>query len=281
MSAALSLLGSLFWGTADFLGGSLSKRHKALEVVGITQIIGLFTGGFLLLITRTWITPNLSFHGYLLPGILAGACGFTGLVAFYAGLATGRMGVVSPISSLSALIPVVIAFIGGESPKLLSILGMALALGGIFLASGPEVRGGLPLRPLALGSIAAIGFGLAMTFMAQGSKTSALLTMTSMRLTSTTIVIILAISFHSVGKFSLKEVPTLFFIGAADFLANVFLGLAVTRGLVSISMVLSSLFPLVTAMWAYVFLKERLHKIQYVGVALALAGVAAISIGSL
>ena len=281
MSIILSLLGSLFWGSADFLGGKLSKRHRSLEVVGITQFVGLIAGVSLVAATRTWITPNLSIHGFLIPGILAGASGFTGLVAFYAGLATGRMGVVSPISSLSAILPMAIAFIGGEAPKSLQIIGMILALGGIFLASGPEVKGGISLRPLLLGCVAALGFGLAMTFMAQGSKTSALLTMTTMRCTSTVIVLILAIKYRTIGNFSTKEVPSLIFIGAADFFANVFLGLAVTRGLVSVSMVLMSLFPLVTAFWAYLFLKERLQRVQYVGVAIALAGLAAISVGAL
>ena len=46
-------------------------------------------------------------------------------------------------------------------------------------------------------------------------------------------------------------------------------------------MVLMSLFPLVTAFWAYLFLKERLQRVQYVGVAIALAGLAAISVGAL
>lgn len=43
--------------------------------------------------------------GYFIPGVIAGIAGFIGLIAFYTGLATGRMGVVSPISSLSVLIP--------------------------------------------------------------------------------------------------------------------------------------------------------------------------------
>ncbi len=279
MSALLSLLSSFFWGTADFLGGSLAKRHKAIEVVGITQLIGLATGVLLLIATGTWIAPNLSMHGYFLPGVLAGACGLTGLTAFYAGLATGRMGVVSPISSLSAAIPVFIAFLGGEVPARIQIIGMVLALVGIFMASGPELKGGLPIRPLLLGSVSALSFGLCMAFMAQGSKTNSLLTMTSMRLTSSSIVILFALSARSVGKFSRREVPTLLFIGAADFLANVLLGLAVTRGLVSVSMVLSSLFPLVTALWAFLLLKERLHRLQYFGVGCALVGLAAISVG--
>jgi drug/metabolite transporter (DMT)-like permease len=42
-------------------------------------------------------------------------------------------------------------------------------------------------------------------------------------------------------------------------------------------MVLGSLYPIFTVLMAYKFLHERLHKVQYVGVALAVAGVAIIS----
>ena len=279
MAAIFSLLGSFLWGTADFLGGSLSKRHKAIEVVGVTQLIGLVVGIILLLITGTWIAPTLSIHGYFIPGVLAGLSGFIGLIAFYTGLATGRMGVVSPISSLAALIPVIVAIIGGEKPRMLQSAGMLLAILGIFLVSGPEVHGRLPLKPLLFGALAAIGFGSALTFMAQGSKTSYLLTMTAMRFTSSSIILILAIIFHRRGDFTRREIPSLLFVGAADFMANVLTGLAVTKGMVSIVMVLASIFPLVTVIWSFAILHERLHKLQYSGALLALAGVAAISIG--
>jgi drug/metabolite transporter (DMT)-like permease len=69
------------------------------------------------------------------------------------------------------------------------------------------------------------------------------------------------------------------FIGIADFLANFLLGVATTKGLVSIAMVLGSLFPIVTSILAFRFLGERLHRVQYLGIAFAVAGVAFISAG--
>ena len=79
------------------------------------------------------------------------------------------------------------------------------------------------------------------------------------------------------GGFTKKEYPSLIFIGVADFLANVLLGVACTKGLVSIAMVLGSLFPIATALLAFKFLRERLQRVQYIGIALAVAGVALIS----
>ena len=42
-------------------------------------------------------------------------------------------------------------------------------------------------------------------------------------------------------------------------------------------MVLGSLFPIATAVLAFKILHERLHKVQYVGIVLAVAGVGLIS----
>jgi drug/metabolite transporter (DMT)-like permease len=71
--------------------------------------------------------------------------------------------------------------------------------------------------------------------------------------------------------------PDLIFIGAADFLANLLLGIACTKGLVSVAMVFGSLYPIATAVLAYKFLQERLLKVQYLGIALAVIGVSIIS----
>jgi drug/metabolite transporter (DMT)-like permease len=43
-------------------------------------------------------------------------------------------------------------------------------------------------------------------------------------------------------------------------------------------MVLGSLFPIVTVLLAYRLLHERLHRVQYVGIAVAILGVVSISI---
>lgn len=283
MSSLLALLSSLLWGTADFFAGNLSKRYRAIAVTGVSQSFGLLFGLSAIAIGTffgsPFIAPNLSFDGYFLPGVLAGIAGFIGLLAFYTGLATGRMGVVSPISSLSVLIPLTVAFVQGERPSALQLMGISVAILGAFLASGPEVRGGLPIKPILMAVIAAFGFGGALTFLAVGSRVDSMHTMTSMRVASVTICIFIALHFRSVGGFSRSNIPLLIFIGVADFLANFFLGVATTKGLVSVAMVLGSLFPIVTVLLAFKFLSERLHKVQYLGIAAAIAGVALISAG--
>ena len=288
MASLLALLSSALWGTADFFAGKLSKKFPAIAVLGINQAFGLITGVTLVLITGDWGAQALGeglfgMGGYLIPGILAGFSGYAGLICLYAGLSTGRMGVVSPISSLSALIPLGYAlFYKGDQLSLLLTIGVIAATLGGFLASGPEVSQGLPLKPIALALGAAFFFGSALIFMSIGSESSALMTMTTMR--TATLIIGVGIFLYNIkkggrafGGIGKKEIPLLIFIGIADFAANLLLGVATTKGLVSLAMVLGSLYPIATALLAYKLLHERLHRVQYVGIAFAVFGVALIS----
>ena len=277
MASLLALLSSAMWGTADFFAGRLSKKHNPFAVLGFSQVYGLLVGIFIVVISGSYQGKALGFDGYLIPGALAGLFGYIGLACLYEGLSTGRMGVVSPISSLSTAIPLAYALITGDVLSAITLLGVVIALIGVFCASGPELSQGLPIKPLLLALGAAAGFGLALTFIAIGSQSSALLTMVSMRATTFFVTISLAIKFRTTGNFDKKAMPLLFFIGAADFIANLLLGIATTKGLVSVAMVFGSLYPIATAVLAYKFLQERLQRVQYVGIALAVAGVSIIS----
>lgn len=277
MASLLALLSSAMWGSADFFAGRLTKKHHPFAVLGVSQVIGLFVGIFIVLVSGDWHGKVVGMDGFLVPGILAGLSGYFGLACLYEGLSTGRMGVVSPISSLSTLIPLAYALINGDSLSLITSIGIIIALIGIFCASGPEFSQGLPIKPLVLAVGAAAGFGFALTFIAIGSQSSALMTMVSMRGATFFVTISLALKYRTTGNFSKQDIPTLIFIGAADFLANLLLGIACTKGSVPVAMVFGSLFPIATAVLAFKFLQERLHKVQYIGIALAVAGVSIIS----
>ncbi len=279
MSAFLALFSSLLFGTSDYIGGHLTKRNKVMTVTGAIQVFGFSVGLIILLFTQSWVAPSLSWSGYFLPGACAGLIGFAGLNAFFAGLATGRMGVVSPISSLSVMIPVTYSFINGERPSALAITGMVIAFLGAFFGSGPEIRGGLSLKPLLFAAIAAMCFGGAVLFLTIGAKSNVLMTSLSMRVPVILILIALALKFKTVGSFTKVDLGLLALAGSCDFIANMALGEATTLGFVSAAVVLSSLYPLVTSVYAFKFSHERLHKLQYLGIVFAVTGVSLISLG--
>jgi drug/metabolite transporter (DMT)-like permease len=278
MASLLALLSSALWGSADYQAGKLSKKFPTIAVLATSQAVGFITGLVLVLISHSWGAHAWGSGGYFVAGVCAGLFGYIGLMSLYSGLSTGRMGVVSPISSLGALIPLAYAlFIKGDHLSPILTIGVAIALVGGFLASGPEFSQGLPLKPLLFALSAAIFFGGALVCMAIGSQSSALMTMTTMRATTFIFGVVLFLRYRNVGGLGKSELPLLIFIGVADFAANLLLGVATTKGLVSIAMVLGSLYPIVTALLAFFFLHERLHKVQYVGVVFAVAGVSIIS----
>ena len=277
MAIVLALFSSLIWGSADFEGGRLAKRLPAIAVTGVSQVFGLMFGLIIVVATGQWRAVAFGQHGYFFPAVIAGISGYLGLVLLYAGLASGRMGVVSPISSLCAIVPVTVALITGEHVPYIKGIGIAVAIVGAFCASGPEISQGLPLRPVLLAVGAAIGFGTGLVFMARGSASSALMTMVMMRVTTLIISSALALKYRGFGGVGKSDLPKLIFVGVADFSANVLLGIASTRGLLSVIMVLGSLFPIMTAVLAFKILHERLHRVQYAGIVLAVVGVAIIS----
>jgi drug/metabolite transporter (DMT)-like permease len=68
-------------------------------------------------------------------------------------------------------------------------------------------------------------------------------------------------------------------IGLLDLAANGFYALATRHGLLSVVSVGASLYPLATVLLARVVLRERVRRVQEVGIVAALAGVVLIAAG--
>ncbi|MDQ1584824.1 MAG: hypothetical protein QOJ90_2565 [Actinomycetota bacterium] len=276
MAAVLALLSSVLWGSADFLGGTISRRLPALVVVGTSQAVGLVTVGAVAVLAGATGDPT----GYLPWAVLAGLAGMVGLTSFYVALASGTMGIVSPIAALGVVVPVVFGLAGGQVPAAEALVGIAVAIVGIVLASGPELRGRAGLRPVVLAGVSAVGFGIALYAIAKGSESSTLMTMVTMRLVSVVVVgVVVAIRL---GRPSLgvPDLGLIALVGVGDVLANLCFGIATTRGELPTVAVLGSLYPVATVLLARGLHGERLGRIQQVGVGAALLGVVLISHGS-
>ena len=274
MAVLLALMSSVLWGTSDFFGGLLSRRRAAYAVVGASQAAGLVAVTIVAVFTGGFGEPL----GWVAPSILAAVTGSLGLVCFYAALATGTMGVVSPIAALGAVVPVIGGLLAGEEPSKLAAAGIVLALFGAVAASGPELQGRAGAKPVLLAALAGIGFGLAILFIARGAETDTVMTMWGMRLTSTLGFATAGLVTRSIGGLTPKDLGPIAVIGVGDVSANLLFGFSSQLGYVSVTAVLASLYPVTTVLLARAVLNERLLRIQYAGVAAALAGVALVSI---
>jgi drug/metabolite transporter (DMT)-like permease len=281
VAAVLALLSSLLWGGADFVGGTVSRRHRAALVVGVSQFAGLVTA----LVVAAAAGAFGDDRGYLAWAVLAGCAGVVGLVSFYAGLAAGTMGVVSPIAALGVVVPVLYGLLHGERPSGLQMAGIAVAVVGVVLASGPELSGRAGAKPVVLAGIAAVGFGVALLAIAEGSRHSTLMTLVTMRTTSVLLLVCALGIALSRGfpraelRLGPRDLALVSLVGVGDLSANLAFGLASRRGAVSVVSVLGSLYPLFTTLLAGVLHHERLGRVQLVGVVGALTGVVLIAAG--
>ena len=281
MSAALALLSSLLWGTADFLGGTAARRLPVPSVIGVSQLVALLGLVPLAAVVGAYDEPR----SYLVPGVLAGLAGVAALACFYRALAMGTMGIVAPLVSLGVVVPILVGLAGGETPSGLQVAGMAVAVVGVVLASGPELagegRGGA--LALLLAAAAALGFGVVFVLLAEGSggeegtPGAVVMTLLVMRLTGVVLLTgLLVVTARSRGwetGVRRTDLPVLVVIGVLDVGANGAFAVASQGDLISVTAVLASLYPVVTALLARQLHAERLRGVQLVGVGAALTGV--------
>ncbi|HEY3925217.1 MAG TPA: DMT family transporter [Acidothermaceae bacterium] len=295
MTALLALLASLAWGTSDFMGGVVSRRVRPLVVVAVAQLIAAVTMVIIAAATHSFGVPR----GYLPWAMAAGAVGLVALVAFYGALSTGTMGIVAPIAGTGAVVPVIFGIASGESPSGLQIAGIAAAVGGVVLASGPEISGrggpnGGGSRPLVLALVAAVGFGFVFVLIEKGSRHNVVMTLLTMRVTSVSIVALLGLAYllrygglarppapaePRYGGLRRRTIPVIALVGWTDLGANGLYGYASRHGLVSVTAVLASLYPAVTVLLARFIEGERMRRIQDIGVGLAMCGVVLLAAG--
>ena len=215
-------------------------------------------------------------------GLAAGAGGGVGLAAFYRALAVGTMSIVSPVVACGAVVPFTISLATGERPSTIALAGAVVALVGAVLASAEESRAPARGRAQAilLAVVAAGCLGVFTYFLGLGSREgSALSTLLGARVGSLALLLVLAFSRRATLRVGRRGLLPVAAVGLADVGANALFAFASGHGLLALVSVLGSLYPVTTVLLAHVVLGERLTRFQLAGVGVALAGVAALSVG--
>ncbi|GAA2225942.1 EamA family transporter [Streptomyces nogalater] len=285
MTAFFALITSLLWGLADFGGGLLTRRTPALTVVVVSQAIAAVVLGAIVLATGGWSETG----SRLWFAFAAGLVGPVALLCFYQALALGPMGVVSPLATLSVAVPVGVGLVLGERPGLFQAAGIAVAVTGVVLAGGPQLRGAaVQRRAILMTLVAAVGFGTVFALIAEASTTvtGLFLALFVQRVTNVAVggaALVVSVRRGGAavpeGGFPWGSLPALAFVGLADVAANGTYAMATRSGPVTVAAVLASLYPVVTALAARGFLSERLRGIQTAGAGLALLGTLLLATG--
>ncbi len=273
-TVGFALAASLSWGAGDFSGGVATRRAKVLSVVIAAHAIGLI---LLIALALIWSEPFPTTLD-IIWGSVAGLAGAVGVVAFYQSLSVGRMGIVAPITAmLSAAVPVLFGAFFEGLPGPLQLTGFVLALIAVGLISGLGVVKGRP-KGLGLAFLAGLGFGSFFILISRVSHGAIFWPLAAARLAS--FLFLLAVILVRRQKVIPKKsvLPVVFLAGALDVAGNVFFVLATHAGHLDVAAILSSLYPAVTVLLASIILKERVTRIQTIGICIALVAIPLISV---
>jgi drug/metabolite transporter (DMT)-like permease len=275
----LALLSAAFYGAADFTGGFASRRAPMFSVVTISQLAGLLS-----------LLPMLPLLGPASPhaadfawGAASGVAGGFGVGLLYRALAIGTMGVVAPTTSVCAVvIPVLVGFLRGEQLATLVSAGIALAVVAIVLLGQESAHPDHPApRPpqygLPSGMWHALASGVAIgcffLLLANARAEAGLWPLVAARVAG--IPCFAAIVLVTGASFRLPRGLGWLVIGGGvlDMLANVLYLLATRHGSLAVAVTLVSLYPASTVLLARVVLRERLSRLQVIGMVGALVAV--------
>jgi drug/metabolite transporter (DMT)-like permease len=272
----LALGASLSWGFADFFGPLQGRKLGALRTLVYVQLGGLV--GIAVIVAVRWIGPQSSVALLAIPAAISGTLG---LFAYYRGIAVGAISIVAPIAGVSAVVPVIVGIASGESPSAWQLAGMACALMGVFLAARePRSSGDSRIAAgVGLAILAAIGFGGYFPFMHAAGNADFWWASLIFRIASTSVIMLAVVVTRPNIVVPGRVLPWLALIGFGDMFGNLLFAAASTSGLVSVTSVLASLYPIVTVVLARIVLSERVARSQEAGIGLTLAGVVLISAG--
>jgi len=274
LAITYGLSSALTWGAGDFSGGMATRRSNVLTVLFYSQLIG----GALLAALALWFEEPLPSTHLLLWGGAGGICGAVGLTAFYQGLSTGRMGIVAPLSAvLTALLPVGVSLFTEGAPRTVQVAGFALALVAVWLLLAPSATGGVDRRELGLSMIAGLGFGLFFVCIGKAADTAVFWPLVAARSFSIPLFLLVLTFRHRLTPPTFRYWPAVAATGVLDAAGNAFFALAANTGRLDVSAVLASLYPATTVLLAWMVLRERMGRQQWVGICTALAALALIA----
>ena len=281
MAPLLALISSLTWGLADFLGGLASRRTRIVRVLPISYLSGAVVVTFFSIFL---IPGELNSDSYLY-GFFAAFFGVPAIALLYVALSRGPMGIVSPITALMAgFVPVITGLLRGDSVSAIGYFGMALAALSVILVS--QERKSDQAQRISLSTL--------LICVASGTLIGSYLTVLGLAPSNQgiwTSTIARWFGFLFVGAFFLLRLKgiskdensqpfpwTLAIVaGIFDASANGIYQIATQKGVLAIVAVLASLYPAATAVLARYVLHERLRVIQNIGVVLALAAAACLT----
>jgi drug/metabolite transporter (DMT)-like permease len=280
MDVLMGLLAAVMWGGTDFLVGLNARAVGVKRAVYFGQALGFCIMSLLLIAFPAFILKSMSASLQVwLIGMGAAVLTVSGALALSKAFALGKASIVAPLVTSYGVVTTLLSWAAGEQISLIQLFCIALCVLGVILSS-IHSDSKIPHTTQAGSSIAyallaAVFYGT--SFWLQGHYVLPVLGPVTMLwlayLIGLMVLIVIVLRIEDGLKIPpLKNCMTL--TGASLMNLGGFSSFAwgAVAGSVSVVTVISTLSGGIAAILGYVFFKERLAKIQILGVVLVLLG---------
>ncbi len=278
MAVLFALIAAVAYGISDFAAGVMARKASVFTVTLISE-----AAATIVVCVALPFTGGTVDGASLLWGALAGLGGSGGAMFLYRGLARGSMSIIGPVSAVvTATGSAVVGVATGDRPGLVAGGGVVLACVAVGLVSRSEPSAAVPpsqaWRALLNATAAGLGFvvlfvGLNHAGASAGLWPVAMATAVGFLFATVTAGIALLRRHERLGSLRRVLVGSVV-AGVLGGGATVAFSVSTHRGLLTVTAVITSLYPAATVLLALGLLRERLRRVQALGVGLAVAAVA-------
>lgn len=273
VSVTLAIASAVLYGVWKFGIGQYRGRISPYAIVLVTTSVGT-----VIYLISSWRTDAMTFSPKdVLPGTVAGICALTATVLMLKAFQRGKLGVVAGIGATSGLVPLAYSILIGEALSLSDVAGIVVIAIGITVFFLPAMRRtpgeARSVAAIVLSLAASLFWGLTIVLEDRGSLVSipitVLISLVPQILFS---AVMLAFVERSLGGLTRPSLLRLAGAGAALALGNVVFFNAASIGNVGVVSVLTGLAPLVVAVLALVFLRERMTRSELMAMGITILG---------
>lgn len=272
----LAIASAMLYGGWKFGMGLYRDRVNANGIVLVSAVsaavVYLILGG---------LGHSLTFDRHdVLPGLLGGTFNTIGTLLLVKAFERGKMAVVSGVASTYAIVPLIYSLAVGESLSATAGLGILLSFAGLMLflftrSSGAQTpgsnRGGSAVA-IGLACISALFWGLAILVLDVGSRVSLTGTLLVSLVPEVLVTAVALLLLRSLGGLNRPAVGGLAIAGVGLALGELTFYAASNEGDIGVVSVIGALSPIVTALLALGFLKERLTRGEVLALVIVLTG---------
>jgi uncharacterized membrane protein len=270
LAIVLALGTSAAYGTSNFLGPLLGRRHTLAAVLLAGQLAALVVAGLIVLVSRDG-PPGM--HALLL-GLVAGAGNVLGLAAFYQAATLSSVSVVSAIGGgIGTGLPVIFGIATGDALTTLQAAGIVVAIVGGVCAAQSSEHAIVTAPGVGWSLLSAVGFGGLLIALPEAAGDGIAWAIFDARLSVVVLLVVGILVLRAPVDAPARDLPLITIPGLLLLAGTLMYAEATQRGLLSVVAVLASLATVVTATLAFAVSGERLSRLQVVGIGLATLGV--------